>query len=742
MPQFRAPIDPSTSRIRAPGPFVILQGIPGDGRANTMDIRPSLPLPRLSSTSQTNDDDDNDEARPEEQRTLLDHNSILLNRNGNGTNLNATNDTRDMAMTMMMMMESNQDFIVIPDEAHTSDSSSRGRLASGTVPPNEQEQIMEPASNKKTAPKRTLDVNESWIHTSDTDDDDDDEEEMMQDAQPYPLSSTPTLMADDAAPADVCRHGSTMLLVDGHQLSNPTSAAADPETADALEAWHTKCRQTETFHRHEWLQSARQHRQNQMALNVPAAATASVTSQRLAEDEDLWWQCPKTHRLAVFTNVPSLHDKTMVSSLAPGTTVIGSKLVTLDSDTLVPVPGVDEIATTTTDSNHDSYRYHSHGQPGWTQVLLIESPCTGYIVLTRNGYPTALSGLPLQLCNPTTWLWMVTCPAGAVVRDGLDLSSPQLAILPYGSVVQVTRKVINAMGLSRLQVQVVNQDKSPFLMPSNLLTSATTIPTMFPVLGDASMIMDDPPPALEGWCSEYLNPLSGQRGAILQPIPLPCPVRYRVVLKQGAVLRSGVELSSPQIGHVPMGATVTVVSRKYSDHPTDRCIERFELAGNGGWMSCRLNKRPPEDFVVVEYMGLDTSFDANDAGRYHLQEVARVQQEQERQAVLAAASSILPTTSADMEVDDENCSSASAAAPTTIYTMSSTAASRSHAAANAPRDERCLICLGEERSATLVHGETGHIACCLLCARILKARSDPCPVCRLPIDMVIQHFWA
>ena len=54
----------------------------------------------------------------------------------------------------------------------------------------------------------------------------------------------------------------------------------------------------------------------------------------------------------------------------------------------------------------------------------------------------------------------------------------------------------------------------------------------------------------------------------------------------------------------------------------------------------------------------------------------------------------------------------------------------------------CLICLCEDRTATLVHGETGHICCCLVCARILKARGDGCPVCRLPIDLVVQHFWA
>merc|ERR1712045_193130 len=57
-------------------------------------------------------------------------------------------------------------------------------------------------------------------------------------------------------------------------------------------------------------------------------------------------------------------------------------------------------------------------------------------------------------------------------------------------------------------------------------------------------------------------------------------------------------------------------------------------------------------------------------------------------------------------------------------------------------DEKCLICLTESRTATIVHGSTGHIACCLTCARILKGRGDRCPVCRLPIDSIIQQFWA
>ncbi len=67
---------------------------------------------------------------------------------------------------------------------------------------------------------------------------------------------------------------------------------------------------------------------------------------------------------------------------------------------------------------------------------------------------------------------------------------------------------------------------------------------------------------------------------------------------------------------------------------------------------------------------------------------------------------------------------------------------RRHYSAKEVNEDKCLICLIEERSATIVHAGTGHIACCLACARILKARGDKCPVCRLPIDSVIQQFWA
>ena len=65
--------------------------------------------------------------------------------------------------------------------------------------------------------------------------------------------------------------------------------------------------------------------------------------------------------------------------------------------------------------------------------------------------------------------------------------------------------------------------------------------------------------------------------------------------------------TSPQIGHIPYGAAVTVTERAFSEFPTDKCIERLRLAPgtsfcNGigaGWISVRLNKKSPEDRLIV-----------------------------------------------------------------------------------------------------------------------------------------------
>ena len=52
----------------------------------------------------------------------------------------------------------------------------------------------------------------------------------------------------------------------------------------------------------------------------------------------------------------------------------------------------------------------------------------------------------------------------------------------------------------------------------------------------------------------------------------------------------------------------------------------------------------------------------------------------------------------------------------------------------------CMICLSKPKTASLVHGSSGHQVCCFPCAKRLKRRGKVCPVCRRPIQKVIKNY--
>ena len=59
---------------------------------------------------------------------------------------------------------------------------------------------------------------------------------------------------------------------------------------------------------------------------------------------------------------------------------------------------------------------------------------------------------------------------------------------------------------------------------------------------------------------------------------------------------------------------------------------------------------------------------------------------------------------------------------------------------SASEDSSCIVCMERPRNATIVHGETAHACCCIECAKQLQAAGQPCPMCRLPIDVVARQF--
>lgn len=130
---------------------------------------------------------------------------------------------------------------------------------------------------------------------------------------------------------------------------------------------------------------------------------------------------------------------------------------------------------------------------------------------------------------------------------------------------------------------------------------------------------------LSGYISEFLNPLSGQRGNIVEQVSFPVPALYKVIHAEGAIIRSGVELSTGKIGFAPMGSILSIVGRSYSSNPSNNCIERLRLAGGGGWISVNLNREDNEH--LVEMIGADESFDPEDPASFHFGQQKKVMAE-------------------------------------------------------------------------------------------------------------------
>lgn len=72
-----------------------------------------------------------------------------------------------------------------------------------------------------------------------------------------------------------------------------------------------------------------------------------------------------------------------------------------------------------------------------------------------------------------------------------------------------------------------------------------------------------------------------------------------------AVIRSGIEISTSDIGLAPKGTILSVVGRAFSDSPRSCCIERLRLAGGRGWISARLGGSFSGDRRIVELVGVD-----------------------------------------------------------------------------------------------------------------------------------------
>ncbi|XP_063811309.1 protein Mdm4 isoform X2 [Pseudophryne corroboree] len=61
---------------------------------------------------------------------------------------------------------------------------------------------------------------------------------------------------------------------------------------------------------------------------------------------------------------------------------------------------------------------------------------------------------------------------------------------------------------------------------------------------------------------------------------------------------------------------------------------------------------------------------------------------------------------------------------------------------NRPLLEPCKLCQRRPRNGNVIHGRTGHMVTCFLCARSLQKTRKGCPVCQKPIQMVVKTYVA
>lgn len=729
-----------------PGPFTVLQGMAGDGMANTIDTLPDVIIDRH--------DQDTGSIITEAIVRPPNEDSACSHSNGAEQNLNAPDG--DPFSIAGSMSETSSLELVTHSQASMSSYNPNDQAEREMTSTSETEQ------QKKTpclSPRRD-DQPATGLH--------------LPLPPGIPLNGYNSILPQvgiHLLPLSPIRNDS-FIMIDGKRSASNDVAVSDDsnsvsseisesridigrrsphnskygtisaENRDAIKQWNKHCREKEKMQRDE----------------VLTHLTSSGLSGASSLYQNQWWKS-KRHCLCVFDSLPecissldnvgtlkhAVRAGNVIGEVTPGSTVMGLEKFII------------EIPNKTPSKNP---------REGLVEVLKIESPMIGYVVYSVDGYPFIGPGLPSSYSEPDMWLWKVTCTNGAYVRQGLELMSVHVDTIPFGSFVRVKRKTINAMGLTRLQIEAFVPKKSdPTVGISNALRSLSLL-RRNPNHDTASKMNK-----IVGWVSEVLNPLSGQTGPIVKPVPLPVPVQFRIRLPDGAVIRQQIELSSNQIGHAPMGTIVTCVRQAYSQNPTDRCIQRLQLAGGGGWVSVKLNRPPPSDQIsVLEQIDIDGSFGPDEAGLFHIERQLMViheyntnitsPNEEDRLHIANVRRSLRRLGSCVSSIHDDNEgeeNSAESSEDTGVVCSSAVPALYRSGIANVGRissqvtlkcgsktqqDDPCLICLSEERNATIVHGETGHIACCLTCARLLKGRGDKCPVCRLPIDLIIQQFWA
>ena len=702
-----------------PGTFIVLQGVSGDGMQNTIDILPELPtqlehlpVPRQSVDTVIRNNQHLvtpmhlPQARVIANRCLP---SFLIDEIVEPRNTNdEEKDCGDSVLTGGFQHV--DDFATTNEQSSNLNSSSTSAMLSSLesseeVDLDQHQQIHGQTSNLQGLPfaRNSVISNSNFSNAqfttsnegreSNSNNDVTKQDESFIVIQPRMSSSHDV---NNHSPSDniPIQQGGDQEVIFDSEMSN------EDAINESILEWNKICREKEKFGLQEAINTAQASPNSRNAyLNAESNSNPPYAKQR-------WWQ--RNGKLVVLESLPDLKCEqneedinpwrpNILYELSPGTTVVGTEIIKI-TEKNCSLDAFSMITSSTTSKDIQGSIY---------EFLKIESPFSGFVLYRLNGYNYLGHGLAGNYTDPMEWMWRVIFTDGAIVREGIDLSTDHLTTLSFGSLVPITAKTVNSLGLSRLKVELPH-------------------------------MLDD------GWVSESLNPLAGQRGKIIQPLPFPVPVLYKVILDQGAVIRKGIELSSPEVRTASYGTILKIIGRAFSNYPEARCVERLRLAGDEGWISLRLNLKPPRDKIVVEMVGLDGSFDPDNPGLYHINALVEVNQRhledrdnnhsraQQHSFEVLSASICLPNDGSEVKgnaasTDGNNENSLILKAKKKTSTKSQgtrRTMSGSKIGSDGKIEEHCLICLTEERNATIIHEGTGHIACCLDCARILKGRGD------------------
>ena len=166
----------------------------------------------------------------------------------------------------------------------------------------------------------------------------------------------------------------------------------------------------------------------------------------------------------------------------------------------------------------------------------------------------------------------------------------------------------------------------------------------------------------------------------------------RILNRDGVLVRQSKENYSHVVGVLNFDAKVYIDSKDFSDIPSDANIQKYRLIGDKGWINVfsQGNLYCPN----VEIRGY-TPFSDSKKDFYEM------------------AMAIIP------------CQPSVQKNQTHIDHIQGT----------------CISCMNRVCNALFLHeGEYGHNICCLECAKEVYVRRMGCPVCRKPIQKVIQIF--